>query len=43
MNLEIITPEARIFEGPADAVQLPGKDGRFQILKAQSYVFSVKH
>ncbi len=32
MQLEIITPEARLFNGKADAVQLPGKDGLFQIL-----------
>ncbi len=40
MNLEIITPEARIFEGPADAVQLPGKDGRFQILNGHAPLIS---
>ncbi len=32
MTLEIITPEEEIFKGEADAVQLPGKDGMFQIL-----------
>lgn len=32
MNLEIITPESKIFNGQADAVQLPGKEGLFQIL-----------
>ncbi|MBI1316967.1 hypothetical protein GC167_08945 [bacterium] len=32
MELEIITPERRIFEGQAKAVQLPGKDGLFQML-----------
>lgn len=32
MLLEIITPEAKIFKGDADAVQLPGKEGLFQVL-----------
>ena len=32
MFLEIITPESKIFSGNADAVQLPGKDGLFQLL-----------
>jgi F-type H+-transporting ATPase subunit epsilon len=32
MTLEIITPNATIFSGKAAAVQLPGKDGLFQVL-----------
>jgi F-type H+-transporting ATPase subunit epsilon len=32
MTLEIITPNATIFSGAAKAVQLPGKDGLFQVL-----------
>lgn len=32
MYLEIITPESKIFSGNADAVQLPGKEGLFQVL-----------
>lgn len=32
MTLEIITPNATIFSGAATAVQLPGKDGLFQVL-----------
>ena len=32
MQLEIITPEAEIFVGEADAVQFPGFDGSFQVL-----------
>ncbi len=40
MNLEIITPEARIFEGQADAVQLPGKDGLFQVLNGHAPLIS---
>ncbi|MDX2189760.1 MAG: ATP synthase F1 subunit epsilon [Bacteroidota bacterium] len=32
MNLEIVTPDKKIFEGEADGVQLPGTDGSFEIL-----------
>jgi F-type H+-transporting ATPase subunit epsilon len=32
MIVEIITPEHKLFEGEATAIQLPGKDGLFQIL-----------
>ena len=32
MHLEIITPEAKLFIGDANAVQLPGNDGIFQVL-----------
>ena len=32
MILEIITPNKAIYNGEAKAVQLPGKDGLFQIL-----------
>lgn len=33
MKLEIITPEEKIFQGDVDAVFLPGKAGRFELLK----------
>lgn len=32
MQLVILTPEREIYNGEADAVQLPGTDGRFEIL-----------
>lgn len=32
MQLEIITPEAKVLEAQVDAVQMPGKDGLFQVL-----------
>ena len=32
MTVEIITPEQKLYQGEAVAVQLPGKDGLFQIL-----------
>lgn len=40
MKLEIITPDSKIFEGEADAVQLPGKDGLFQILNDHAPIIS---
>ena len=40
MNLEIITPESRIFEGEVDAVRLPGKEGLFQILNGHAPMIS---
>ncbi len=40
MQLEIITPETKIFNGKADAVQLPGKDGLFQILDGHAALIS---
>jgi F-type H+-transporting ATPase subunit epsilon len=33
MQLEIITPEKKVFEGNVDSVILPGISGSFQILK----------
>jgi F-type H+-transporting ATPase subunit epsilon len=32
MNLEIITPDKKVFAGEADAVTLPGSEGQFQVL-----------
>jgi F-type H+-transporting ATPase subunit epsilon len=32
MNLEILTPEKKIFSGEVYGVQLPGIDGMFEIL-----------
>jgi F-type H+-transporting ATPase subunit epsilon len=40
MQLEIITPENKIFNGKADAVQMPGKDGLFQILDGHAPLIS---
>lgn len=40
MQLEIITPEHKIFDGEADAVQLPGKEGMFQILDNHAPIIS---
>jgi F-type H+-transporting ATPase subunit epsilon len=32
MQLVILTPEKEVYNGEADAVQLPGVDGQFEIL-----------
>ncbi len=40
MQLEIITPEHKIFKGLVDAVQLPGKEGLFQILDNHAPIIS---
>lgn len=40
MHLEIITPEAQIFTGEADAVQFPGLDGSFQVMENHAAVIS---
>lgn len=40
MLLEIITPEEKLFAGIADAVQLPGKDGSFQVLNNHAPIIS---
>ncbi|MBX7225522.1 MAG: ATP synthase F1 subunit epsilon [Chitinophagales bacterium] len=32
MELTIITPERKVFSGEAESVNLPGVEGRFQIL-----------
>jgi len=40
MQLEIITPEAEVFTGEADAVQFPGLDGSFQVLNGHAPIIS---
>jgi F-type H+-transporting ATPase subunit epsilon len=40
MHLEIITPETKIFSGEAEAVQLPGLDGSFQVLNNHAPIIS---
>lgn len=40
MQLEIITPEVKVFSGEADAVQLPGLDGSFQVLNGHAPIIS---
>ena len=40
MQLEIITPEAKVFIGEAEAVQFPGLDGSFQVLNGHAPIIS---
>jgi F-type H+-transporting ATPase subunit epsilon len=40
MQIEIITPEERLFAGIADAVQFPGLDGSFQVLNSHAPIIS---
>ena len=40
MQLEIITPETRIFSGEATAVQFPGLEGSFQVLNGHAPIIS---
>ncbi len=40
MQLEIITPEKEIFKGGVEAVQFPGLDGSFQVLKGHAPIIS---
>ena len=41
MKLEIITPDATVFDGEASLVQLPGYDGSFEILKNHAPMISI--
>lgn len=41
MKVEIITPDKTVFEGEAEVVQLPGKDGSFEILNNHAPIISV--
>ena len=40
MQIEIITPESKIFKGEAVAVQFPGLDGSFQVLNNHAAIIS---
>jgi F-type H+-transporting ATPase subunit epsilon len=40
MHLEILTPETKVFSGEVEAVQLPGLDGSFQVLKGHAPIIS---
>jgi F-type H+-transporting ATPase subunit epsilon len=40
MKLEVITPEKKLFEGNARAVQFPGINGSFQLLENHAPIIS---
>ena len=41
MTIEIINPDKTIYSGEAELVQLPGKDGSFEILNNHAPLISV--
>jgi F-type H+-transporting ATPase subunit epsilon len=41
MNLEIITPDKKIFEGEVAAATFPGVDGSFQVLNDHAPLISL--
>jgi F-type H+-transporting ATPase subunit epsilon len=40
VNIEIITPESRIYAGDILSVRVPGKKGSFQVLKDHAPIIS---
>lgn len=40
MQLEIITPEKKVFEGEVSSVLFPGTDGQFEILNNHAPIIS---
>jgi F-type H+-transporting ATPase subunit epsilon len=40
MNLEIITPDKKVFAGQASSVTFPGTDGQFQVLSQHAPLVS---
>jgi F-type H+-transporting ATPase subunit epsilon len=40
MQLEIITPEKKVFEGEVSEIMVPGSNGRFQMLENHASIIS---
>ena len=40
MQLEIITPEKKVFQGEVNSVQLPGTNGKFEVLNNHAPIIS---
>lgn len=40
MNIEIITPDRKVFSGDASSVTLPGSEGQFQVLNDHASLVS---
>jgi F-type H+-transporting ATPase subunit epsilon len=40
MKIEIITPDARVYEGDIKSIRVPGKKGSFQVLKDHAPIIS---
>ena len=41
MEIKILSPKKRLFEGRADSITLPGENGQFQVLKDHATIFSL--
>jgi len=40
MQLEIITPEKKVFQGEVNSVQFPGSNGKFEVLNNHAPIIS---
>lgn len=40
MQLEIITPEKKVYEGEVNSIQFPGVDGKFEVLNHHAPIIS---
>jgi F-type H+-transporting ATPase subunit epsilon len=40
MNLTVLSPDKEIFSGPVKSVQIPGEDGRLQLLSRHAAIVS---
>lgn len=40
MNLEIITPDKKVYAGEVSSVSVPGKNGRFEMLRNHAPIIS---
>ncbi len=40
MKLEIVTPDKKVFQGPASGVQVPGVEGSFEVLENHAALVS---
>ncbi|MGB2371970.1 MAG: FoF1 ATP synthase subunit delta/epsilon, partial [Flavobacteriales bacterium] len=40
MLLELITPEKKVFQGEVNSVQLPGTNGKFEVLNNHAPIIS---
>jgi F-type H+-transporting ATPase subunit epsilon len=40
MQLDILTPEKKVYSGEADSVLLPGQNGKFEVLKNHAALIS---
>jgi F-type H+-transporting ATPase subunit epsilon len=41
MTVEIIDPDKTIYKGKADLIQLPGKDGSFEVLRNHAPLIAI--